>query len=687
LIWGRRAWTPERGLFLLAVLVFGWLFFHTAWISDDARITFRSVEQFAAGHGPRWNPHERVQAFTHPLWFLALATLRAVSADSAGNAFALSALLGLVALGVSRRLFGDPYRWLLAWGLLFSSKAFVDFLSSGLENPLVFALLTVLLVLLGYRPDGTPGVVLFAPQRLAAADGARRSEEANETSPRTVAGILPVTAITALLLLCRHDLALLVGPPYLAFLLRPLRAEPRRTIGAAAIGALPFILWTLFAVVYYGFPFPNTAYAKLSTGIPASELWRQGIAYVVNLARWDPLTLVLLGAGMALALFQRSRRVWLGFGMAAYLAYVVHIGGDFMAGRFFTPVLLVAAFEVADRFPLRHGGVLVALLFLYALVLPGSPWTSGASYRAAYDYRTPGEAGITDERGYYFKESSLRAHLAGLDRTPPPLTQPVTVAGTVGATGLQAGLDRILVDENALCDPLLARLPAERPWRVGHFQRTLPVGYLQSLEDGRNRVANRYVRSLYADLRRITQGPLWTAKRWQAIVRLNLHPPQLPCAAPPCRELVLHVLKASDYTPRFWRMTGSLSSVQRDQERVRVEGRLPYGDLIAGQRLLVAVPYAPLSADIVPSQEPAAPRRKGGAAPQGTFAIELRFASPNEATIAARDLCVATDSADHPGGLLATRRPICRRLLGAGVAPVRPRIQPAPKVAPQPQAP
>lgn len=653
---------PKRGLALLLGVAFVWLFVQTAWISDDARITFRSVEQLAAGHGPRWNPHERVQVFTHPLWFLSLATLRAVSADSAGNAFALSALLGLVALGVSRRLFADPYRWLLAWGLLLSSRAFVDFLSSGLENPLVFALLTVLLVQLAYRPD-------------------------ESESPRPGAGIAPVTATVALLLLCRHDLALLVGPPYLAYLMQALRREPRRTLVSAAVGALPFLLWTLFAVVYYGFPFPNTAYAKLSTGIPDSELWRQGIAYGVNLARWDPLTLAVLGAGTALALSRRSPRVWLGIGMAAYLGYVVHIGGDFMAGRFFTPVLLVAAFEVAGRFPLRHGRALVALLFLYALVLPGSPWTTRSSYRAAYDYRTPGEAGITDERGYYFKESSLRAHLLGLDRTPPPLTEPVTVAATVGATGLQAGLDRILVDENALCDPLLARLPAERPWRIGHFRRAIPVGYLSSLEEGRNRVANRYVRALYADLRRITQGPLWSAKRWRAIARLNLHPPQLPCAAPPCRELVLHVLPASDYTPRFWRMTGSLSSVQRDRERVRVEGRLPYGDLVGGQSLLVAVPYAPLTAEIVPPEEPGARRPKAGAAPQGAFALDLRFASPNEAATAVRELCVAVSSADHPGGLLATRRPICRRLLGPGVAPLRPRSQPAPKVAPQPQAP
>ena len=44
-----------------------------AWITDDAFITFRVVEQLLAGHGPVYNVGERVQVFTHPLWFLVLA--------------------------------------------------------------------------------------------------------------------------------------------------------------------------------------------------------------------------------------------------------------------------------------------------------------------------------------------------------------------------------------------------------------------------------------------------------------------------------------------------------------------------------------------------------------------------------------------------------------------------------------
>ena len=45
----------------------------TSWISDDAQITFRSILNFISGSGITFNYGERVQVFTHPLWFLVLS--------------------------------------------------------------------------------------------------------------------------------------------------------------------------------------------------------------------------------------------------------------------------------------------------------------------------------------------------------------------------------------------------------------------------------------------------------------------------------------------------------------------------------------------------------------------------------------------------------------------------------------
>lgn len=43
-----------------------------SWLSDDAFITMRSVDNLIHGFGPTWNIGERVQSFTHPLWMLLL---------------------------------------------------------------------------------------------------------------------------------------------------------------------------------------------------------------------------------------------------------------------------------------------------------------------------------------------------------------------------------------------------------------------------------------------------------------------------------------------------------------------------------------------------------------------------------------------------------------------------------------
>ena len=50
-----------------------------------------------------------------------------------------------------------------------------------------------------------------------------------------------------------------------------------RGLWLMAVSFSPFLLWEIFSVFYYGIPYPNTALAKLNTGIPSSELVLQGL--------------------------------------------------------------------------------------------------------------------------------------------------------------------------------------------------------------------------------------------------------------------------------------------------------------------------------------------------------------------------------------------------------------------------
>ena len=62
-------------LLFLAVFLYG-------WVTDDAFITFRVVRNFLAGDGPVYNLGERVQAYTHPLWFWLLSVGIGLGAES-----------------------------------------------------------------------------------------------------------------------------------------------------------------------------------------------------------------------------------------------------------------------------------------------------------------------------------------------------------------------------------------------------------------------------------------------------------------------------------------------------------------------------------------------------------------------------------------------------------------------------
>ena len=88
---------PALKIAVLATVFLATLFavvlVRTAWLSDDAYITLRTVDNLVHGRGLTWNPDERVQAYTHPLWMFLLAAVYSVTGDHFLGAVALSILV------------------------------------------------------------------------------------------------------------------------------------------------------------------------------------------------------------------------------------------------------------------------------------------------------------------------------------------------------------------------------------------------------------------------------------------------------------------------------------------------------------------------------------------------------------------------------------------------------------------
>lgn len=515
--WDRSA---VHALLTAALLI---VVLRNAWLCDDSYVTFRTVDNLLHGHGLRWNVAERVQGFTHPLWALSIALVYAFSGEIFYTVIGVSVLLsGAVAFVLASRVAVSAGHAVLALLCLSLSRAFIDYSTSGLENPLTHLLLVAL------------SWTFFA-------------------GPIDRARLQRLMGISGLLVLNRFD-TLWFALPVLAYGTWTLRAHPasdlsdqadrarlswRLWLRDALIAFSPLLLWLIFSLIYYGFPFPNTAYAKLSTGIASHERWHQGFLYGISTLSSDPTTMLCLIAGPLLALRRNTEtreRVWLA-GAFLYCVYVVRIGGDFMEGRFFAAPFLACVISLA-RARFDAGAPVVQLAGVGTLLLIGlnaqhPPPSSDASYRAGQPRVVPDVRGVADERGFYYLETGLINAQRGKEQ-PNHLwaeegaadgaraRKPV-VRNTIGMYGFTAGPALRIVDRYALTDPLLARLPAKRnvDWRIGHFERVVPDGYLETLHKRKPRFRDQRLGRYYDALRTVISGPIWSWQRFVNIWQLN----------------------------------------------------------------------------------------------------------------------------------------------------------------------
>ena len=632
----RAPWVATA-LALLAVLVVN------GWMNDDAFITLRTVDNVVRGHGLTWNVTERVQVYTHPLWMAVLVVAYGITREAFYTTLLIQLALGLfvwawLSRGLSR---GRPLASAALALLLASSKAFVDFSTSGLENALTHALFVVF------------ALPLVAP----------RDEEPEPPLGRTL-------LLAALAHLNRADTVLVFGPLAAWVTLRELRRSRRHVVRPIALAAAPVLAWYAFATFYYGFPLPNTAYAKLGGG--ASLLHPHATGYFTNSLAWDPVTLVTIALGVLAAAAPVPRataaRRALALGVGVHLFYVLRIGGDYMSGRFFAlpflaAVVLLASSPRALR-SARRVPALAAALAALAFVGPRPPLRS---FLARPRGILVDASGVTDERVRYEAWASLLAPEPEIGRPHAPGkawvragTPEVVVAGGIGRYGFESGPDRHIVDPLALGDALVARLPPldpERDWGRGHLLRAIPDGYVESLASGRNLLVDPDLAAYYEALSRVIAGPLWAEGRLRDIVFLNSGAANAHLQAYAKRSGLLRVVPPTGSTPGFLPLeqdaaflTGAWG-LERDGASTwrwlgaRAEIRLP--PLRRGDRVLVHG-FASTATTFSVGLEPLAPAKVASRVARGeaTFVVDVPDDAPDARLVLACDGPVRPDNGD-----------------------------------------
>jgi arabinofuranosyltransferase len=498
---------PARIAFVAAAVIFSIVFIANCWIGDDAFISFRVSDNLIHGYGPRWNVDERVQVFTNPLWTFLMAGVAGITGEFYYTAMAVSFAMCLLTLAVIWRWLDRPLDGWLALALLVSSKAFVDYSSSGLENPLTYLLLATFIALV---------------------IGDRREAERTARVPLLV-------FIASLGFVNRADTALLYAPVLAWLIATHVPQHGWRGAKGVLLAAAPAWGWLLFAVIYYGFPFPNTYYAKAQSGMPHWLQLRQGFAYTVSSLRFDPLTLATIATAFGASIVAGTIRTrLLAIAAGTYVLYTIWVGGDFMAGRFFAAPFLVSTLLLASLPKQSVTAVgCIALLAAFNVIHPLVPIKSIPSLESGWNWRL--QNGVKDDRGSTIGGASPLAFevfrrmpdnaMAREARSLHAAPERVLVHPWIGEVGFIAGPTKYVIDPNGLSDPLLARLPIPPSFYfefwVSHFTRELPAGYLESRQSGQNLIQDPVIHEYFDKLLRVTTAPVFSLARFKDIFALN----------------------------------------------------------------------------------------------------------------------------------------------------------------------
>ncbi len=287
-----------------------------AWdVVDDAYISFRYARNLMEGHGLVFNIAEKVEGYTNFLWTVLLAPPIGLGIPPTPIAvlggLAFSGITLWLVYWLGRRMGG---MWVGAIATLFLALdgSFALWSVGGMETPM-FTCLVLVGTAAYFREQSDPcrwplSGLFFALAAMTRPEG------------------IMLFAVTA-----GHQLLVRLLDERCLF-------HRRDLIRILLFGGL----WGSYFLGrwwYYGFPLPNTFYAKVDAGGTRSQMMR-GVRYLLTFIHihlgyvaWLPLAILLL---------RRRMHRWTAYAlgiMGAYGAYVVYVGGDWSVGRFLVPPL------------------------------------------------------------------------------------------------------------------------------------------------------------------------------------------------------------------------------------------------------------------------------------------------------------------------------------------------------------
>ena len=446
-----------------------------SFLQDDTYITMRYVKNFLNGDGLVFNIGEKVEGYTCFLWVIILAGMsKFFGMNLETGVQTMSLLFGVTSLFATFHLSKE-----------FLQRQCSAFGTSLLKNPLVLGVLSTFPAMIlamnnSYHFWAVSGMEtsLFVTLVVTTFWLFIRKEPLFPYSWQVMALLTSLTRPEGM-----YVFAILVAYSFIDSFFTSEKNigktistffEKSNLLGIA-VYVVPMLLYIAFRFSYYGYPFPNTYYAK--TGFSMEYL----------LAGWDyfrgfQMSYMFYGVASILGIIPlfrrnseannesiRSSSLFVAF-IVLYSAYIVYVGGDVLAMyRFFLPVLpfslvlLIASLLEIGEF-LRTKSVSVAIPAALVFCVVVTAFMAHSNYheaRAEYERKVSLEKGLVEKMK--LTGMWLKSKQAELGR---PL---ILAATTIGA--LSYFSEVVVVDMIGLTDAEIAHNPKIIP-EVSQFNRT-----------------------------------------------------------------------------------------------------------------------------------------------------------------------------------------------------------------------
>lgn len=417
----------------------------------------RYARHLYEGNGLVYNIGEYVEGYSNFLWVIILALWGSLGFNLPLIANVLGILFSLLTLVIVFKLMGRINDGVSFWSILpviflSTNWDFTGWATGGLET----ALFTLLLFVAIYR---------FNEEVIA------------RTSSFQLSAI-----ICGLLCLTRPEGFLFSGIYFLTLGVVEFKRRSdwlKRVTAWLAIVAIIVIPYLIWKIIYYGDILPNSFYIKVNK----PEYFERGIRYAGFYLLQSHAYLWILP--IIIGIRKRLLCTYFMFIFSLiYLLYILWVGGDWMALRFFAPIIpmlifmMVVGFKsvfdyaLSKRKPLfRYSLILFLILYVgitfWLNALP--TYKYGKNRKFVFNEKLQ----ILDYGALHLPEGNAIEVARAFKRVLLP--NEVVAASFAGFTGLYT--DIRVIDTLGLNDKYIARLPIQKPGQPGH-EKQAPFEYL-----------------------------------------------------------------------------------------------------------------------------------------------------------------------------------------------------------------